>query len=69
MCIRDRVVIDEMSMVDDMLFESLLLALKPACKIIMVGDEDQLPSVGEMCIRDRCAGILQQYMFYYDLQK
>ena len=33
-------------MVDDMLFESLLLALKPACKIIMVGDEDQLPSVG-----------------------
>ena len=42
----DVVVIDEMSMVDDMLFESLLLALKPACKIIMVGDEDQLPSVG-----------------------
>ena len=42
----DVIVIDEMSMVDDMLFESLLLALKPTCKIIMVGDEDQLPSVG-----------------------
>ncbi|MEG0910145.1 MAG: ATP-dependent RecD-like DNA helicase [Ruthenibacterium sp.] len=42
----DVVVIDEMSMVDTLLFESLLLALKPACKIIMVGDEDQLPSVG-----------------------
>ncbi len=42
----DVVVVDEMSMVDIMLFESLLLALKPACKIIMVGDEDQLPSVG-----------------------
>ncbi|MEG0896014.1 MAG: ATP-dependent RecD-like DNA helicase [Ruthenibacterium sp.] len=42
----DVVVIDEMSMVDTVLFDSLLLALKPACKIIMVGDEDQLPSVG-----------------------
>ncbi|MEG2287135.1 MAG: AAA family ATPase, partial [Ruthenibacterium sp.] len=42
----DVVVIDEMSMVDVLLFESLLCALKPACKIIMVGDEDQLPSVG-----------------------
>ena len=42
----DVVVIDEMSMVDTLLFESLLAALRPACKIIMVGDEDQLPSVG-----------------------
>lgn len=42
----DVVVIDEMSMVDTLLFDSLLAALKPACKIIMVGDEDQLPSVG-----------------------
>ena len=42
----DVVVIDEMSMVDVMLFESLLAALRPRCKIIMVGDEDQLPSVG-----------------------
>lgn len=42
----DVVVIDEMSMVDVLLFQSLLCALRPACKIIMVGDEDQLPSVG-----------------------
>ncbi|MEF9865347.1 MAG: ATP-dependent RecD-like DNA helicase [Oscillospiraceae bacterium] len=41
----DVVVIDEMSMVDVMLFESLLAALKPSCRVIMVGDEDQLPSV------------------------
>lgn len=42
----DVVVIDEMSMVDMLLFESLLRALRPQCKVIMVGDEDQLPSVG-----------------------
>ncbi len=42
----DVVVVDEMSMVDVLLFESLLAALKPGCKLIMVGDEDQLPSVG-----------------------
>ena len=33
-------------MVDVLLFQSLLNALKPNCRIIMVGDEDQLPSVG-----------------------
>ncbi len=42
----DVVIIDEMSMVDVLLFQSLLCALKPRCKIIMIGDEDQLPSVG-----------------------
>lgn len=42
----DVIVVDEMSMVDVLLFESLLAALRPSCKIIMVGDEDQLPSVG-----------------------
>ena len=42
----DVIVIDEMSMVDVLLFQSLLNALKPSCRIIMVGDEDQLPSVG-----------------------
>ncbi len=42
----DVVVVDEMSMVDVLLFQSLLCALKPSCKIIMVGDEEQLPSVG-----------------------
>ena len=39
-------VIDEMSMVDVFLFEAVLRALKPNCKLILVGDSDQLPSVG-----------------------
>lgn len=42
----DVVILDEMSMVDVKLFQSLLAALRPACRIIMVGDTDQLPSVG-----------------------
>ena len=42
----DVVIIDEMSMVDSLLFEALLRALPIDCKLIMVGDSDQLPSVG-----------------------
>lgn len=42
----DVIVVDEMSMVDSELFCSLLRALKLSVKIIMVGDRDQLPSVG-----------------------
>ncbi|MGN0975262.1 MAG: AAA family ATPase, partial [Gemmiger sp.] len=42
----DVVILDEMSMVDVRLFQSLLTALRPGCRIIMVGDADQLPSVG-----------------------
>ena len=42
----DAVIIDEMSMVDAMLFASLLRALKSRTRLIMVGDTDQLPSVG-----------------------
>ena len=33
-------------MVDVQLFQSLLAALRPNCRVIMVGDADQLPSVG-----------------------
>ncbi len=40
------VILDEMSMVDVKLFQSLLLALRPSCRVIMVGDAQQLPSVG-----------------------
>lgn len=40
------VIIDEMSMVDTVLFSSLLDALPMGCRIILVGDSDQLPSVG-----------------------
>lgn len=42
----DCIIVDEMSMVDSLLFESLLRALPLGCRIIMVGDSDQLPSVG-----------------------
>lgn len=42
----DVIIIDEMSMVDTLLFEALLRALKLSCRLIMVGDSDQLPSVG-----------------------
>ncbi len=42
----DAVILDEMSMVDLQLFTALLRALRPDCRLIMVGDPDQLPSVG-----------------------
>ena len=35
-----------MSMVDVKLFQALIAALRYSCRIIMVGDADQLPSVG-----------------------
>ena len=42
----DVVIIDEMSMVDTLLFRSLLEAIRMTTRIILVGDSDQLPSVG-----------------------
>lgn len=42
----DVVVIDEMSMVDSILFANLLKAIKPKAKLVLVGDYNQLPSVG-----------------------
>lgn len=42
----DVIIIDEMSMVDTLLFEALLRAVKFESKLIMVGDSNQLPSVG-----------------------
>jgi exodeoxyribonuclease V alpha subunit len=42
----DLLVVDEMSMVDAILFDSLLDALPASCRVILVGDVDQLPSVG-----------------------
>ena len=42
----DAVVVDETSMVDILLMEALLRAMKPHCRLILVGDPDQLPSVG-----------------------
>ena len=42
----DVIIIDEMSMVDVMLFHSLLKAVAKGTRLVMVGDVDQLPSVG-----------------------
>lgn len=42
----DVLVIDEMSMVDTLLMSSLLKAVKSRTRLIMVGDSNQLPSVG-----------------------
>ena len=42
----DVLIIDELSMVDSVLFASLLDALPFGCRLIMVGDSDQLPAVG-----------------------
>ena len=42
----DVIIIDEMSMVDIQLFQALLKAILPGTRLILVGDVDQLPSVG-----------------------
>ncbi len=53
----DALVIDELSMVDVPLFESTLRALKSGCRLVLVGDADQLPAVGAGCVlQDLIAG-------------
>ena len=42
----DVVIVDEMSMVDVLLMHSLLRAVSPRARLILVGDPDQLPPVG-----------------------
>ncbi len=42
----DVIIIDEASMIDSLLFDNLLKALRLSCRIILVGDADQLPSIG-----------------------
>ena len=42
----DAVIVDETSMVDLALMRAFLAALKPGCRLVLVGDPDQLPSVG-----------------------
>ena len=42
----DVLILDEMSMVDVLLMQHLLRAIPVGCRVIMVGDVDQLPSVG-----------------------
>ena len=42
----DALIIDEVSMVDSSLMESVMRALPLACRLILVGDSNQLPSIG-----------------------
>ncbi len=46
----DVVIIDEMSMVDMNLFHALLMAVPAGARLVMVGDVNQLPSVGPGCV-------------------
>ncbi len=66
----EAVIVDEMSMVDVSLFSALLRALRPGTRLVLVGDADQLPSVGagnvfsdlirskrsRLCFCGRCSG-------------
>ncbi len=42
----DLIIVDEMSMTSTRLFATLLAAVGKDCQLILVGDVDQLPSVG-----------------------
>lgn len=42
----DAVIVDEASMIDLMLMNGLVSAIRPGTRLIIVGDADQLPSVG-----------------------
>ncbi len=42
----DAVIVDETSMVDILLMRALVGAMAPDCRLVLVGDADQLPSVG-----------------------
>ncbi len=46
----DVIIVDEMSMVDISLMNSLLKAVVPGTRLILVGDASQLPSVGPGCV-------------------
>jgi exodeoxyribonuclease V alpha subunit len=50
----DLVVVDECSMIDVSLMSSLVQAIPNGCKLIMVGDIDQLPSVGPGAVLSDC---------------
>ncbi len=48
----DAVIVDETSMVDISLMAALLSALRGECRLVLVGDPDQLPSVGPGSVLD-----------------
>ena len=50
----DVIIIDEMSMVNVLLMNVLLKAISPSTKLILVGDVDQLPSIGAGNVLSDC---------------
>ncbi|HEV2122515.1 MAG TPA: AAA family ATPase, partial [Chloroflexota bacterium] len=58
--VADLVVVDEVSMLDALLANQLVKAIAPGCHLLLVGDPDQLPSVGA---GDVLADILQSDRF------
>ncbi|MEG2484102.1 MAG: ATP-dependent RecD-like DNA helicase [Clostridia bacterium] len=46
----DIVIVDEMSMIDIMLMNNLMKAMRTKTRLVLVGDVDQLPSVGPGCV-------------------
>lgn len=43
---QDFIIVDEASMIDILLMEALLRAIKPGAQLLIIGDKDQLPAVG-----------------------
>lgn len=63
----DAIIIDEASMVDLMLMNALVSAIRPGARLIMVGDEDQLPPVGAgTVLKDMLAS---EYIFAVRLEE
>lgn len=65
----DVIIIDEMSMVDLSLMHSLMLAIVPGTHLILVGDENQLPSVGagnvlKDIIRSKCIPVVALHRIF-----
>ncbi len=46
----DVLIVDEISMADEVIFYALLRAMRHGTRLILVGDKDQLPSVGAGCV-------------------
>jgi exodeoxyribonuclease V alpha subunit len=59
----DILILDECSMIDILLFKALLKAVKTPCRVVLIGDSDQLPSVGPgLLFRDLLsANVIKSY--------
>ena len=70
----DVIIIDEMSMVDIHLFQALLKAIVPGTRLVLVGDVNQLPSVGpgqvlRDLIRSKCFPMVELKKIFRQAEK